>query len=79
MTILASMFIYGKTLKIFYPGTSGLISTKHGIYHRGLNPIIILYVNDYPGLTLTYFTTRSAYASPKDSLEIIAVCDLEGC
>ena len=47
-----------KPLKIFFSGTGGPISTKLGIMHRGLQPIIV-YINDDPGLTLTYFTARS--------------------
>ena len=41
-----------KPLKIFFSGTGGPISTKLGIWHRGLQPIIV-YTNDDPGLTLT--------------------------
>ena len=34
------------------------IFTKLGMKHRGLLPIIV-YINDDPGVTLTYFTARS--------------------
>ena len=76
-----------KTLKIFFPGTSGLILTKL-IKHRcicRLRPIIFC-SNDKPGLTLTYFTARSNFATSAftwenvtvmDSFEIIASYGLE--
>ena len=55
--------LFGKiTLKIFFPGTSGLISTKLGRKHWILKPIIF-YSNDNLWLTLTYFTTRSNFAT----------------
>ena len=41
--------------KIFFSETSRLISTKLGVKHRGLLPIIFC-SNDDPGVTLTYFT-----------------------
>ena len=50
MTKMAAML---KTFKKkFFSGTGGPFSTKLGIWHRGLQPIII-YTNDDPGLTLT--------------------------
>ena len=58
---------------------------KSGMKHRGIKTIII-YSNDDPPLTVTYFTTRSkfvTYAFIYDhvtmmaSLEIIAACDIE--
>ena len=53
MTKMAAMPIYGKNpSKIFFSGTSGPISLKFGMWHRGLQPIIV-YTNDNPGLTLT--------------------------
>ena len=59
MTKLAAMPIYGKNpSKIFFSGTGGPISTKLGMLHRGLQPIIVC-SNDDPGLTFTYFTARS--------------------
>ena len=75
MNKMAAMLIYGyNTLKIFFPGTSGPISTKHGITHQRLKPIISC-SNDNPGLILTYFTARSIlqlrllYWKMMDSLE----------
>ena len=86
MTKIAAMPIYGKhTLKIFFPGTSGPISTKLGMKHRRLRPIILC-SNDKPGLTLTSFTARSNFATyafswdnvtMMDSLKITASCGLE--
>ena len=59
MTKMVTMPIYGiNPSKIFYSRTSRLISTKLGLYHQGLLPIIVC-SNDDPGLTLTYFTARS--------------------
>ena len=59
MTKMAVMPIYGKNpSKIFSSGSGGSIFTKLGMWHRGLLPIIV-YINDDPGVTLTYFTARS--------------------
>ena len=59
MTKMAATPIYGKNpSKIFFSRTGGPIFTKLGIQHRGLLPIIV-YINDDPGVTLTYFTARS--------------------
>ena len=44
--------------KIFFSRTSWLISTKLGMKHRGLLPIIVC-SKDNPGVTLTYFMARS--------------------
>ena len=63
MTKMAAMPMYGKhTVKIFYPETSGPISTKLGMKHRRFRPIIFC-SNDKSGLTLTYFTARLNFAS----------------
>ena len=62
-----------------------LISTKLGLLHRGLQPIIVC-SNDDPRVTLTYFTARSnlvTYAflwekmKTLDFSETIAACDLK--
>ena len=59
MTKMAATPIYGKNpSKIFFSRTGGPIFTKLGMYHWGLLPIIV-YINDDPGVTLTYFTARS--------------------
>ena len=57
MTKIAATPIHGKNpSKIFFIG--GLISMKVDMQHRGLQPIIV-YTNDDPAVTLTYFTARS--------------------
>ena len=59
ITKMAATPIYGKNpSKIFFSRTGRPIITKLGMYHRGLLPIIV-YINDDPGMTLTYFTARS--------------------
>ena len=59
MTKMAATPKYGKNpSKIFFSRTGGSIFTKLGMLHRGLQPIIV-YSNDDPGVTLTYFTPRS--------------------
>ena len=58
MTKMAATPTYGKNpSKIIFSGTGGPISTKLGMKHRGLQPIIVC-SNVDPGLTLTYFTAR---------------------
>ena len=86
MTKMVATPIYGKNpSKIFFSRTGGRISTKLGMYHQGLQPIIVC-SNDDPGLTLTYFTARSnlvtyAYLYEKmitvDFSETIAASDLK--
>ena len=59
MTKMAATPIYvKKTSKIFFSRTGGPIFTKFGMYHWGLH-LIIVCLNDDPGITLTYFTARS--------------------
>ena len=59
MTKMTDMPIYGKKpSKIFFTGTGRSISTKLGMWYRGLLSIIVC-SNDDPGVTLTYFTARS--------------------
>ena len=55
MTKMAAKPIHGKKPLNIFSGTSGPISTKLGMKHRGLRAIIAC-TNDYPGLSLTYFT-----------------------
>ena len=86
MTKMAVMPIYGKNpLEIFFSRTGRLISTKLGMKHRGLQPIIV-YSNDNPRVTLTYFTPRSNLVIQAFLWEkvrtmyfssTIAACDLE--
>ena len=63
MTKMAAMPIYGKnTLKIFFPGTTGLIMMKLCIKHQRPKPFI--FCSNYgAGLTLTYFMARSNFAT----------------
>ena len=59
MTKMAATPIYGKKhSKIFFSRTRRPISTKLGMLHRGLQPIIVC-SNDDPWLTLTYFMAGS--------------------
>ena len=59
MTKMAAMSIYGKNpSKIFFSRIGEPIFTKLGMKHRGLL-LIIVYIKDYPGVTLTYFKARS--------------------
>ena len=58
MTKMATMPIYGKNPSKIFSGTGGLISTKLGMWHWGLLPIIVC-SNDDPWLTLIDFTARS--------------------
>ena len=59
MTKMAATPIYGKNhSKIFFSRTGWPISTKLGMLHRGLQPIIFC-ANDDPRMTLTYFSARS--------------------
>ena len=61
MTKVVSMPIYGKNaLKIFFSTTISQMTLKLGTQERGLEPYNI-YLNDFPGLTLTYFTTGSIF------------------
>ena len=82
---MAATPIYGKNPSKIFSGTGRPISTKHGMYQRGLQPIIVC-SNDEPGVTLTYFTARSnlvTYAFLKEKVktvdfsETIPACDLK--
>ena len=54
MTKTAAMPIYGKkTLKIFSSGTESPLILKLGMQQLGLK-LYIVYINDAPGLTMTY-------------------------
>ena len=55
---MAATPIYGKNHSKIFSGTGKQISTKLGMLHQGLQPIIVC-SNDDPGVTLTYFTARS--------------------
>ena len=58
MTKMAATLIYGKKPSKILSGTTEPITTKLGMKHWGLQ-LIIVYSNDDPWLTMTYFTTRS--------------------
>ena len=63
MTKMTATPIYGKNpSKIFFSGIGGPISTKLGMLHLGLQPILFFSNND-PGLTLTYFTAWSNFVT----------------
>ena len=74
MTKMAAMSIYGKNpSKIFFSGIGGPISTKLGMKHRRLQPIIVC-SNDDTGVTLTYFMARSNFvtlAFPYEKVKIV--------
>ena len=80
MTKMTAMPIYGITLKIFFPGTSGPNSTKRGMKHQ--RPKLIIVCSNNTVMILIYFTARSNVYMEKNvtmmnTLEIIAYCDLE--
>ena len=56
---MTKMAMYGKNPSKI-SGTTGPISTKLGMYYRGLQPIIVC-SNDDRGLTLTYLMARSHF------------------
>ena len=86
MTKMAAMLINGKNpLEIFFSRTGRPISTKLGMVALGLQPIIV-YSNDDPRVTLTYFTAWSnlvilafLWGKSENSgfAETIATCDLK--
>ena len=90
MTKMATMPIYGKNPSKIFSGTGRPISTKLGMKHRGLQPIIDC-SNENPRVTLTYifygkvkfrnlgFSTGKSENSGFS--ETIAACDLKvgGC
>ena len=63
MTKMAAMPIYAKNcLKLFSTGTTGQILMKLYMKHQRYKPVIICAIYDH-GLTLTYFTARSNFAT----------------
>ena len=58
MTKMAATPIYGKNPSKIFTGTGRPISTKLGMQHWGLQPIIVC-SNDDTVKTLTYFMARS--------------------
>ena len=62
MTKMAAMPIYGKnTLKVFFPGTTGLILIILCMHQR--QKPLVFGSNYDPWLTLTYFMARSNFAT----------------
>ena len=60
MTKMATKPIHGKNpLKVF-SRTISQMTLKLGTQKKGLKPYQV-YINDDPGLTLTYFTRRSTF------------------
>ena len=61
LTKMAAMPIYGKNpSKFFFSGTTGPISTKLGMKHRGLKYMYYnVFINYDLWMTLAYFTVRS--------------------
>ena len=72
-----------KPLKVFFSGTGGPISTKLGIWHRGLQPIIV-YTKWWSWVDL-YILTKFGYidisigkkVKPVDFSKSIVACDLK--
>ena len=63
MINMASMPIYGKnTLKIFSPGTTGLILMKLCMKHQRPKPLNFDQIMPF-GFTMTYFMARSNFAT----------------
>ena len=63
MTKMVAMPIYGKNpSKFFFSGTTGLISTKLDMKHRGLEYYNV-FINYDLWMTLTYFMARQ-HGSP---------------
>ena len=59
MTKMATMSIYGEnTLKVFFSRTISQMTLKLGKKQKRLE-LYKSYINDDPGLTLTYFMMRS--------------------
>ena len=58
--MMTTMTIYVKNpSKIFFSGSGGLILTKRGMLHRGLECYNV-YINYDPVLSFTYFTAGSS-------------------
>ena len=87
MTKIATMPIYGKKLKkIFFSRTKRRMTLKFGMQQHRVLEYYQVCSNDDPGLTLTYFMTRSdlvPYAfvwekgKTKDFSETIVVYDIK--
>ena len=75
MTKMAATLIYGKkSSKVVFFGTGGPISTKLGMLHLELQPIIVC-SNDDPGLTLTFLKARSNFVTLAFPVEKVKTVD----
>ena len=72
---MAAMPIYGKNPLEISSRTDSPISTKPGMLHRGIQPIIV-YSNDDPRVTLTYFTAMSNLVSLAFLWKKVKIVDL---
>ena len=78
MTKMAAMPIYGKNpSKFFFSGTTGPISTKLGMKHRGLEYYNV-FINYDLWMTLTYFMARSTWVAHAFEWEKLLKCHLKG-
>ena len=63
MTKMAAMTINSKKpLKNFFSRTSRPIVLKLGMEHQAME-LYEIYINHYPGMTLTYLTARSTWVA----------------
>ena len=78
MTKMAAMPIFGKNpSKFFFSGTTGPISKKLGMKHRGLEYYNV-FINYDLWMTLTYFTARSTYVAHAFEWGKLLKCHLKG-
>ena len=78
MTKMAAMPIYGKNpSKFFFSGTTGPISTKLCMKHRGLEYYNV-FINYDLWMTLTYFMARSTWVAHAFEWEKLLKCHLKG-
>ena len=78
MTKMAAMPIYGKNpSKFFFSGTTGLISTKLGMKHRGLEYYNV-FINYDLWMTLTQFMARSTWVDHAFKWGKLLKCHLKG-
>ena len=78
MTKMAAMPIYGKNpSKFFFSGTTGPISTKLCMKHRGLEYYNV-FINYDLWMTLTYFMARSTWVAHAFEWEKLLKCHSKG-
>ena len=64
MTKMAATPIYGKKLsKTFFSGTGRPISTKFGMYDRGLLHLIVFFLNDDPRVDFELFYDKVKFGN----------------